>query len=338
MILDYLKRIIRKNVFIAFFIIDFFGFVFLGEQLPWYVFPLSIIVGLLVASYQVYREVKLELDAISGSLPDLEIFFLTEQGPVKKLEITLFSAENRPDFEKIIQLEREKLENKWDNFEPPVISESKNLVIHLSRPSKEAYQSSVDVYLIQFAKYLDTAWHLYLVDSIIRPFQIVLLNKGSVPAKNIVIEINIPSTHLFPTEEEQSWFHYDREEIPDPPVEPDPTKASSLSALADAFSGMSNIAALSPRIFDEIGPQSGPFGPYYDEADQEISYRCDELIHNLCEEEFEPFLLSFSDVTEASDIELLIRIHAANLPEPILTSLKLEIKLSEGPPSEFPAP
>lgn len=338
-ILDYLKRVLTKNVFIAFFIIDLLGFALLGRQLPWFAFPLSLLAGLVVASYQVYAETRAELERLRDAVPHVGVFFDDDGSPTKSLQTTVFVAADNPAFDEIIEKTRANLEQKWEDYEPPVVSESDNLMIRLSRPSREAYDASVSAYLREFRTYMEMLWQFRLIESTIRPYRLLLRNEGSVPAERIIVEILLPHSHLIPTDEEWAWHHFERDDIPNPPDEPDPKVVNSLRALADSFSSISHIAAMDPLLLhmDNDGGDTSS-GPTYDDQSRKIRYRLDELIHNLTEDNLEPFLLSFQRVTGVSELKLHVTIHAANLPIPVEDDLTILVKFAEAPPSSFVAP
>jgi len=328
MLIEYLRRLLSKNIVIAFFIIDSLGFLFLGKQLPWFAYPLSLLGGFLVGGYLLFSELNTEINRFHEASPNLSIFFNTNNSNSKSIVVSVYKPSDTPDFEKVISSKREQLLQKWEDYKPPSVSESDNLLLRLSRPDRAVYEASVEAYLQEYRAYLEAVVQVNFADSVLRPFQLLLQNTGIVPAEKVTVKISVPLPELLPSDEDVMWHLFDRSDMPTKPIEPDPSRGS-LQNLASSLASIGNIAGLSPYVKlhhdDEI---SNTHGPDYDYDHLQISYHVNEIIHNLSEGDFEPFLLSFSDIRETIKLRFPVRIHAANLPEPLDDLLEISVHIS----------
>lgn len=332
MLLEYLKRLLSKNIVITFFVIDSLGFLFLGRQLPWYAYPLSLLGGFLIGGYLVFTEISMEIERIRKATPHLALFFNSKISTSKSIVATVYKPLAEPNFETAISNKREELIKKWEDYEAPSIPESDNLFVRMSRPDRGVYEASVEAYLREYRAYLEALMQFNLTDAVIRPFFILLQNNGTVPAEKVTVEISLPFAHLLPSDEEIMWHFFDRDEMPSTPEEPDPSKGS-IHALASSLSSIGNIAALSPYVGLQDNDQiSNTHGPDYNYDRHLISYHVNEIIHNLSEDDFDPFLLSFSEIEENTKLFLPVKIHAANLPEPVDDLLEITIQMSSTEP------
>jgi hypothetical protein len=327
MLLQYIRRVFTKNIVVAYFIIDTLGFIFLGRQLPWYIYPASLIGGLLVGGYLVFAETARELQHISMTSPQLAIYFERTPSPSKTSDVQVVKLPPEPDVDEAIPRKREELIQKWEAFKPPELPASANLMVRLSRPDRDAYLASVNAYLREYRTYLNARHQFDIADAAIRPFPIVLKNTGSVPAERVTIQISLPHPHLLPSDENILWHMFEREDMPKPPKEPDPSEGA-ISALVGSLSSLSNIAAMTPYLEpDRDRPPSNTEGPIYDRETHSIIYRAHEVIHNIGESDFAPFVLWLGNMPQDTQLRLGVKIHAANVPLPSDDELRIDVRV-----------
>lgn len=333
MLFDYIKRLISKWFVIAYFILDTLTFIFLGHQLPWYTYPLSLIGGLLIGGYLVFSDVKKEADQLRKTLPRITVLFYSPSGISNSAEVRILNPKTEDDIEKEIESAlteaRQRLIAKWDNYVNSITQNVLPQVWKPAYPDKKTYESSVTAYLSELRRFLQTQTNLDKNDRALRDFSLVVRNSGNVPAENITIEIVVPEHVTFADQDQVIWYYYDKSRLPDKPEEPNPN-ASFFEAILGVGKQFANISATMPYIESNVvRPPSNTSGPKYDEEHSCIKYHVSEVIHNLDERNFEPFLLWFGESRGDEDLQLEVKVYCANLPMPITSQLTIHVKMQE---------
>lgn len=69
---QFARALLTKAVLIAFVVVDAISYVLLGGQIPAYIYPVVLALGLAVAAYQVYADLNMQIALLKGRLESLE--------------------------------------------------------------------------------------------------------------------------------------------------------------------------------------------------------------------------------------------------------------------------
>lgn len=85
-VIAFLQALLTKTIFIALLIVDVLSLILFGRQLPAVTYPFVLVLGILIASYQVYSDLNKQIDSLNSS-------FLSLEGEPPRLELSPKSAE-----------------------------------------------------------------------------------------------------------------------------------------------------------------------------------------------------------------------------------------------------
>lgn len=163
----------------------------------------------------------------------------------------------------------------------------------------ENYLPRYRSYVIGMAKYLSFAASL-----IEAPFTV--LNSGSVPAEDVVVEVEFPS-----------GFHvFTEDDFPEQPLEPAPPPIGT------------SRTPLWPEgrfIEHKIGPAPTPDSDWEVNQSRHASYTLPKVIHNV-PEDLDPIVVRVPVCTQPTSFQIPYIVHAGNLPRPAAGELALHVE------------
>lgn len=329
-VLEFLKRLFAKNLVIAFLIVDTLGFIFLGKQLPYVVYPISLAIGLIIGSYLVFEDIRQEKEAIEArlrsyeeSLPKISVGFNLHGELVEYIELEVHSLTNEPDYESEVEKKRRELIAKYNSQSVSNLTAGSAIINAVLGTDKATYEVAVESFLLRYRKYIEDRYLYDLYADRLREFWIVLENNGGSPAEKITIEILVTDLELFPSEDQLIWHLASmRDEPPSPPKEPE----LSISRAQAALESISSLSVFSPwDVPDPDIDESNTKGPTYNNDRQTISYFAREVIHNIYESDFNSFILWLGEITDSEILRLQVHLYAGNVPEPLEIELLISV-------------
>ena len=289
--------------------------------------------GLIISSYLVFleseqskEELAERFKKIADSQPKIHVGFMESNGTTTpKIELHLQQIPPKPDFDNIVSEKRSELFARQSRISPSDLPKAmRNFADTMafaafSKPNPN-YEEEVEQYLLEFREYLNVAFEINLD----RAFQIkpIVMNKGSVSASSLSIELEMPQTYERPKGHQE----FDRSDVDNEllqfyasePLEPEPTK--SVLDLNVPFPIMSSVA-------NGIAPLYRPsMGPEFEKKDNVwfILYQVDKLVPGKQEYDLDPFWIWAGEIYKPTTWEIGVRLYSEELIKPIDDKVYIE--------------
>lgn len=342
-LVDYLGQLTKQVVLIAVLIIDIIVFalgLFVDIPIPHWVYWVVFAVSLFWASFRVYAEqeriratgqkrykseidaLRTELQEIRAQAPKLELYFQTQEGPVDQLPLTIPLYPQPPDIESQIGKARSDLA-----YKPPKVSLPELGAFLFSHPTAEQlkeYNDEVEHYVEELRTHLERKDLYDVLMCRIHAIRIAVHNTGQCPAHDVSMFMSFPDSLRLASEE-------------DLPSEPEaPCKPRLRKGIFDIVGGLSSVPHL-PAMGDfgsHVGvlptkPEvSGP--DITEERSTQVRYWIGMLMHNIPEENLEPFFVIVPEERVNRVFDVPYEIHASEVPDPAEGALVLDLRYESG--------
>ncbi len=330
----------------------------------WFTDPLLaplLVVGWIVAGYQVYQGVSEEkrtkehqlhdllasreqelteeisrlrtrIQVLEDRRPRMEVGFLRQDSVAQELILSLYPLPPFPDIEALVSEQKRQLMEKLDGLpaagDPPRGSRKSVRYIEWAMVGgqREGYLGRIDIYLDSYRKFLMNSYRYKVSKDRLRPIYLAVANEGPAVAEEVEMRLFIPHPIELPTEEDIGWLE-DEEGIyapqpPEPPEKPSPFPSFRWENLAPRL--FPTFAAVENQAYRKVR------GPRFETADSEtvVVYNIRSLNPGYIEKDLEPVILWFGSVRQDEVVEVRTQVFASTLPTPQHGVLRLRLHIS----------
>ena len=293
------------------------------SPVPWPVYLVFLVIGVIIAGYQVFNDISKESTKLGEHIRELEdtapriIVGLDQDGKLVKSSTIEFNIPIEPNYDDDVEKSKQQLLAIFDQQNKD--ASNARLLQIAGIGINPNYKRDVEVYLDKYRDYLKRLYEYNLVKQKVLQIHPVVENIGIAPIDNVTIEIRLPSGWMFATREQLFQFELGE---PNPPDEP----KAQLSIMS-LILGNSVIPSL-PWLVTKDTTIPKVKGPILIEKDGTIvKYELQQLVPNLLEIEFKPFHIWLGNIQHDEMLQINAKVYAAQLSKPIEQIITLHLRM-----------
>jgi hypothetical protein len=297
------------------------------NPLPWPVYLVFLMIGVIIAGYQVFSDISKEITKLTKHIRELEdttphiTIGFDQQGKLVDSAIIEFNIPVEPNYDEEVKKNEKRLLATFNQQSTSV--NHTFLFASGIRPNPD-YTRDVGIYLDKYRDYLKRLYEYNLTKQRVIQIHLVAENTGMTAADNVTIEIRLPMGWEFATGEQVLLSELSE---PAPPDEPQ-VQLSFMNlilgnSMVHSFPWLATKGATIPKIK----------GPTHNAKDGTVvKYEIIQLVPNLLETEFKPFAIWLGEIQRDEVIQINVKVYAAQLPKPKEQVITLHLQMKDNKP------
>lgn len=297
------------------------------ESVPWMLW-----IGCLIGSYRIYRDqvrsyqgrladINDKLTRYESAKPDLRVGLVAPTGVVARHGIQIGLIRPLRDFGPVEDGLRDKLMLHHDAMAEKYVRPFGFGYGMGPRPkSEETYKEEVEEYLKAVQAYVNAKRDYAVAKACVRPITVAISNNGTVPVRDVSVEVELPPSVRLATADEVDQYGDDNGDYaPEKPSQPSPTEYFlPFSSYQPQFPQSYNLEPVESN--DSRGPrflarQGRTF----------IRYAIPSMSAGQVVDDLDPFYLMLDQITQDTELPLHVTICADALRQPMTTTLHFSV-------------